>query len=142
MDTSQIEYIVSRFHDKTLPQDEWTHEAHLIVGLHAVLTHGLEKSISVMRDGIKEYNLACGVQNSDSSGYHESITLFFLHALQGFVVRQNGGQALSLAALVDLLLVSEMVKRPYLLQFYRKETIFSVEARRGWVEPDRRPLCL
>ena len=138
MDTSQIDHIVRGFHDKTLPQEEWTHQAHLTVGLHAVLTHGREASIPIMREGIKSYNLSGGVQNTDTGGYHESITIFFLHALEAFVAQQ--GESADLPELVRLLLESEMMERPFILQFYRKETIFSVHARHHWVEPDVRPL--
>ena len=36
----------------------------------------------------------------------------------------------------NALLTSEMAPRDWPLRFYSRERLFSLEARRGWVEPD------
>jgi len=138
MKRSDIEHIITSFHAKTLPKEKWTHQAHLITGLHAIQTNGLSASIPLMREAIKSYNIAVGGENTDTGGYHESITIFFLYALEAFASQHKN--TTSLPDLVVLLLESKMMERPFILQFYRKETIFSVNARRSWVEPDKQPL--
>ena len=138
MKKSAIEQIVVGFHQKTLPLKQWTHQAHLIVGLDTILKHGVEHSIPVMRQGIKAYNLSVGTQNTDSSGYHESITIFFLHALQAF--REKYSDLKTLPELIPQLDQSQLMAQSFMFHFYKKETLFSIQARRHWVAPDIRPL--
>ncbi|HEY0622685.1 hypothetical protein [Sphingomonas sp.] len=45
-----------------------------------------------------------------------------------------------LAGLANALLASEVGSRDWPLRFYSRELLFSVRARRGFVEPDRAPL--
>ena len=81
---AEINHIVQGFQKQTLPKEEWTHQAHLINGLYYVMAEGVEESVQLMRDGVKRYNLSVGTQNTDTGGYHESITIFFMHALDAF----------------------------------------------------------
>lgn len=133
------ERIIQGFHACTLPKEEWTHLAHLIVGLHTVRHHGLAESFGLMRSGIKRYNLSVGGENSDHAGYHETITIFFCHALDAFVQSKSG--SLDFSDLVSQLQHSKLVEHPFMFKFYRRETLFSVHARRHWVEPDQKPLA-
>ena len=73
---SEVQSIVYGFQHHTLPIEEWTHQAHLINGLFYIMHEGLEPSIKLMRMGVKSYNLSVGTQNTDTGGYHESITVF------------------------------------------------------------------
>ena len=132
------ERIIQGFHACTLPKEEWTHLAHLIVGLHTVRHHGLEESFAIMRHGIKRYNLSVGGENSDHAGYHETITIFFCHVLDAFA--KSRGETLKFDDLVAQIQHSKLVEHPFMFQFYRRETLFSVKARRTWVEPDQKPL--
>lgn len=136
--SEEIDHIVKGFHDHSLRKKEWTHQAHLITGLHTLMHHSLEESIHIMREGIKSYNVAVGGQNTDSGGYHETITIFFLHALTAF--KSQFPPSIELVELVNRLNETVLVKRPFMFQFYTKERLFSVEARRGWIEPDLKPL--
>lgn len=138
IDESKIHHIVHGFQNHTLPKEEWTHQAHLINGLFCVMNKGLEKGIKQMRVGIKSYNLSVGTQNTDTGGYHESITVFFMHALKAFKVQFQ--EDLALVDLVNRLDDSPLMDAGFLLQFYSKECLFSVKARREWVEPDIQPL--
>ena len=45
-----------------------------------------------------------------------------------------------LAARVNAMLLSEVGRRDWPLRFYSRELLFSVPARRGFVEPDLAPL--
>ncbi|MEM7331937.1 MAG: hypothetical protein AAF490_07590 [Chloroflexota bacterium] len=134
----EIERIVNGFHDHSLRKREWTHQAHLLTGLHTLFNNDLDSSIKIMRQGIKTYNVAIGGQNTDTGGYHDTITVFFLHALTAFI--EQSGPYLSLLDLVNRLQETILVERPFMFQFYSRALLFSVEARRGWVEPDLRPL--
>ncbi len=130
--------IINGFLDHTLPADEWTHLAHLVVGLHMAEQYDLDTSMQLLRDGICQYNVATGTQNTDTGGYHETITLFFAHAMQAF--NQQWGAELSFDEKVGKIPTSKLVDPGLMFSFYSKELLFSVEARRGLVEPDLRPL--
>jgi len=52
------------------------------------------------------------------------------------------GMALPLHAAVNALLLSSRGRRDLPLQFYSKERLFSVHARRGFIEPDLASLDL
>lgn len=45
---------------RELPHANWTHRAHLAVGVHDVRHRGLAGALQQMRERIKAYNLACG----------------------------------------------------------------------------------
>lgn len=92
----------------------------------------------LMRDGVKSYNLSVGTQNTDTGGYHESITVFFMHALSAF--RQQFPAERSLVDLVNRFDGSPLMDENLLFRFYSKERLFSAKARREWVAPDIQPL--
>ena len=76
--------------------------------------------------------------NSDSEGYHETITRVFLHGVRLFLEQADRSEPLH--ELVNELLLSPMGARDWPLRFYSPERLFSVEARRRFVEPDLRAL--
>ena len=82
-----VEDIVHRFRARTLPREAWTHQAHLAVGLWHVLRHGEDAALAMLRDGIRAYNEAVGVPNSDTRGYHETVTRYYAWAAARFLER-------------------------------------------------------
>ncbi len=72
--------------------------------------------------------------NSDTEGYHETITRSFLHGVRLFLAKPT--RATPLHELVNELLLSPMGRRDWPLRFYSRERLFSVEARRTFVAPD------
>ena len=85
---------------------------------------------------IKTYNLATGVQNTDHSGYHHTITVASLLAIQAHM--KNDFSRLSEA--FSKLVQSEYGRSTWLLTYWSKDLLFSVEARKRWVAPDLRAL--
>jgi hypothetical protein len=71
--------------------------------------------------------------NDDAQGYHHTITIFFLRAISRFYDQFT---AENCGARATRLLALPLAAPDYPLRFYTKERLFSVEARRGWVEPD------
>jgi hypothetical protein len=76
--------------------------------------------------------------NSDSEGYHETITRLFLDGVRQFVAQADATGPLH--DLVNQLLLSPTGQRDWPLRFYSRERLFSVEARRHFVDPDLEPL--
>jgi len=129
--------LVARFRARTLPKPEWTHLAHLAVGLWHVREHGPERALELLRTGITRLNEAHGTVNGDDSGYHETITRAYVCLLSEFIRRHPG---LEVADCVQALLASPLAGKAALLRYYSKESLLSVPARKGWVEPDLEPL--
>jgi hypothetical protein len=137
MSESQTDQLAAMFCARTLPKDQWTHEAHLRVGLWHVLRYPTREALDLLRERISAYNVACGVENTDSSGYHETITRFFVWRIERFIVAADCGRPIDeLAAELVRLLGDKRAP----LDYYTRKRLMSVEARRGWVVPDLRPM--
>ena len=65
-----LDDLVISFQGRTLPKPDWTHGAHLAVGLWHVATYRPPEALDRLRVGIRALNDAHGVVNSASSGYH------------------------------------------------------------------------
>jgi hypothetical protein len=119
--------------DRTLPKPAWTHAAHFAV---AAWLLRCRMDINVARDMpgmIRTYNEATGVENTDSGGYHETITQASIRATRAFLSEHS---ALALFAAVNELLRSPLGQPEWLLRYWSRDKLFSVEARKYWVEPD------
>ena len=121
---------------RTLPKCEWTHAAHFAAAMW-ILTHPNLVAERDMPAFIRGYNEATGTRNTDTTGYHETITLASIGVARAFLA--NRPDARRAEALCELL-ASPFGRSDWLLAYYSRERLFSVEARRGWVEPDLSPL--
>ena len=131
---AEIEHIGEGLLARTLPRPEWTHEAHLAATTY-LLTCRPDVDVDQELPGIiRGYNESVGGMNSDSEGYHETITRVFLHGARLFLT--EAGSRASLHQLVNALLLTPMGRRDWPLRFYSRERLFSVEARRGFAPPD------
>jgi hypothetical protein len=138
-DTEQeIDALVARFDDLSLPKREWTHFAHLTVGFCSLERFGLEASRLAMPDRIRRYNVASGTPNTDSGGYHDTITMFFLAAVARFRTLLPAGT--SRLAAINLLIDDPLGAKDLPLMFYSRDRLMSVAARRRYVEPDLQPI--
>lgn len=125
--------LVRRFQNATLPKSEWTHAAHLAVGAWHVAQYGPVEALKRLRAAIVSLNEAHGTANTDTSGYHETITCAYVMLFAALA--QDGS-----AAAVQAILASPLAAREALLGYYSRERLMSASARRKWVEPDLQPL--
>jgi hypothetical protein len=119
----------------TLPREEWTHEAHLAACTWIVRDR---PDIEIERELpgiISRYNESVGGVNDDTQGYHETITQVYVAGVKAHLADVGGEMPLFEA--VNALLLSARGRRDLPLGFYSKELLFSVPARRSFVEPDR-----
>lgn len=126
-------HIIDGLKARTLAKTEWTHGAHLVAALALLDEKGLGGALSAMPDMIRRYNEASGVHNSDTEGYHHTITVFYLHVINDFIARNPKA---SVHEDASALLGSALAARDYALNFYTKDLLFSVDARRDYVSPD------
>ncbi len=131
---AEIERVAEAMVARVLPKPEWTHEAHLATTTY-LLTRRPDIDVDKELPGlIRRYNESVGGVNSDSEGYHETITRVFLHGVRLFLAEADSNEPLH--ELVNELLLSPMGRRDWPLRFYSAERLFSVEARRKFVPPD------
>ncbi len=123
--------------DRSLPRPEWTHEAHLAACLWIVSERPDIDPDRDLRDIISGYNAAVGGVNDDRQGYHETITRCFILAVRLHLAATGEG---TLVARVNALLMSPCGNRDWPLAYYSCDRLFSVAARRQFVEPDLAPL--
>ena len=121
----------------TLPREAWTHEAHLGACLW-LLSERPDIDLDAEIGGIiRRFNESVGGVNDDTQGYHDSITRAYVAGVRLFLSETT---ATSLVERVNAMLLSDVGRRDWPLRFYSRELLFSVPARRGFVEPDLMPL--
>ncbi len=131
---AEIEHIGEGLLARTLPRAEWTHEAHLAATTYLLLRRpdvDIDKELPGI---ISRYNESVGGVNSDTEGYHDTITRAFLAGVQLFLSEADPTEPLH--DLVNELLLSPMGRRDWPLRFYSPARLLSVDARRGFIEPD------
>jgi len=122
----------------TLPRAEWTHAAHFAAALWLMRYRpDLEPSREMPRL-IRAYNESVGRVNDDSGGYHETITLASLRAARG--VLDAFPPDAPVYRIVNALMSSNLANPNWLLEYWSRDRLMSVEARRTWLEPDLKPL--
>lgn len=72
---AEIDAFLVAFEGCTLPKAEWTHSAHLLTG--ACYVHGMQReaALAKMRECVRRYNESVGGKNTETSGYHETVTV-------------------------------------------------------------------
>lgn len=124
--------------DCSLPKAEWTHEGHFAAALW-LLRYGPDLATpGAMRGLIMRYNEATNTPNTDSGGYHHSITVASLRAAAHHLAEHAPDEPLH--EVLAALMASPHGRSDWLLAHWRRETLFSVAARRDWVAPDLAPL--
>jgi hypothetical protein len=74
-----LEKLIQEFENGNLAKNAWTHHAHLRVGAWYVWHLGPAEALITLRHRIRSLNDAHGTENSQNSGYHETITQFYIN---------------------------------------------------------------
>ena len=127
---SSLDAFLESFLDGSLERSAWTHAAHVALAA-AWIYEEPATALDRLRAGIRRYNEACGVANSDSAGYHETLTRFWADRIAGSM----DGRHSRLEA------VREAVARygehsGLFRQYYSFDVVRSAAARREWMAPD------
>lgn len=131
---AEIEHLGEGLLARTVKREEWTHEAHLAATTYLLLRRPDVDLDKELPDIIRRFNESVGGANSDTEGYHETITCVFLAGVRLFLGEAEAEEPLH--ELINELLLSPMGRRDWPLRFYSRARLFSVEARRHFVEPD------
>ena len=133
----EVEFIAAGLLTRTLPKSAWTHAAHFAATLWLLKYH---REFDLSRDmpaTIRAYNEAAGGRNTDTEGYHETITQASIAAAREFL---NARAEEPVFETCNALMASDLGDPDWLLRYWSRERLFSAEARRSWVEPDLAPM--
>jgi len=137
---NEIDSLIHAFQECSLPRSQWTHEAHLTVALWYYLFCDSEpEAIDAIRNGIKRYNSVQGIETTKDSGYHETLTLFWVQTVREYLADES--QNRSIVHLANGL-IEQYADRTLPFRYYTREHLMSWEARINWVEPDLRAIEL
>ena len=131
---AEVEGIGAGLLARTLPVGEWTHGAHWAAALWLIVRRPDLYPPRDLPGLIRAYNVSLGNRNTETSGYHETITQASLRA-----ARHDVALAAADAPLFEIcnrVLASDLGRPDWLLRYWSKPVLFSTEARRIWVGPD------
>jgi hypothetical protein len=123
--------------DRSLPKTKWTHAAHFAATLWLLRCRPEIELAREMPGFIRGYNEATGGANTDTSGYHETITQASIRAARAFLAT---APVQPLFATCNALMRSPLGEPDWMLLYWTRPRLFSVEARRAWLEPDIKEL--
>jgi hypothetical protein len=140
----EIERVALGLLDCSLPHAEWTHQAHFASAIW-LRRHRPQLHLPSQLPGIiRAYNTANGVPNSDTQGYHETITLVSLRAIRSYLgwfpLTEKGSAAPIYQVVASLMNSFVGHDKLWPLKYWSHDVLFSATARREWVEPDLLPL--
>ena len=72
---SELQDLVSRFSNATLPASKWTHAAHLVTGLWHATSFSEPDALNRMREGILRLNAAHGQAEALEKALHGQIVV-------------------------------------------------------------------
>lgn len=133
----EIYSLIHAFQECSLPRNQWTHAAHLTIALWYLFYDSEPEAINAIRHGIKHYNWVQGIENTKDSGYHETLTLFWMRTVGGYLAEEK--RNLSIVSLANGL-IAQYADRTLPFRYYTRDRLMSWEARLNWVEPDLRAI--
>jgi hypothetical protein len=122
----------------TLPKAEWTHTAHFAAALWLIRARGVAAARTDMPGLIRRYNESAGGRNTDTEGYHETITQASLHMAARAI--QASEQEAPLSDVLAGLMAGPCGRSDWIFTYWSQDRLSSVEARRSWLPPDRQDL--
>jgi hypothetical protein len=128
----EITDLVRRFESCEIHPEGFRHYQHLTVALWYVRQFPYDDASEKMRTGIQRLSAAYG-----KTGYHETITLFWLVMVRDFAAAADSEEAICVLA---NRMVTEYKNKDLINEYYSAERLDSLTAKEGWVEPDLKSL--
>lgn len=127
----EIRTLVESFEACSFHPSEFRHYQHLTVAMWYVRHLPFAEATDKVTSGIRRLAETYG-----KTGYHETITLFWLRIVSGFV-KSHGNE--TLPALANAL-IEHCADKDLIGRHYSPELLASAEAKAKWVEPDLQAL--
>jgi len=123
---------IRQFEAYSFPFDQWHHRAHVKLAYLYLTRHGFDAAGTKLRNGIRAYNAANNIPDQPTSGYHETLTQFWLRIIETTV--QQYGLLPTADEFFDFHPQLSQKKNHRL--FYSPDLFMSPEAKQKFVEPD------
>jgi len=131
-DDAEIRALVAAFESCSFHPSEFKHYQHLAVTLWYVSYLPYDEAAERMKDGIRKLAATYG-----KTGYHETITLFWLSLVRSFLAdKEAPGSVFELANR----LIFSYGDKSLINEYYSTELLTSQLAKTEWVEPDLKPM--
>jgi hypothetical protein len=127
----EIRTLVESFEACTFHPSQFRHYQHLTVALWYLQTLPFEEATGKVTGGIRRLAETYG-----KTGYHETITLFWLRVVSCFIAERKD---LTLPDLANRV-IEHCLDKDLISRHYSPDLLASAKAKAEWVEPDRQPL--
>ena len=128
----EIEAVARAMMSCNLPKERWTHAAHFAAALWLLRERG-EAAFAEMPGPIRRYNESVGGRNTDTEGYHETITQASLKVAARALEAAEGAP---LSAVLAEMMTGPCGRSGWIFDYWTKARLMSPEARREWTAPD------
>ena len=135
---SALTEFLKAFEEGTYPIKQWTHESHIIMAAGYLSQLSEEAATPVIREGIKHFNLSQGGQNTNTSGYHETLTIFWIRIVAAFL--ETLPETLSRLDKVRACANKFGPLSGLFRDYWSYDLLQSTEARKEWRAPDLKAL--
>jgi hypothetical protein len=117
----------------SLPKEEFTHAGHVTVAASYLYGSDVAAVLPRIRIEIRRFNESVGGANTETAGYHETLTVFWLRVVDGLLREKQPGSRLEAVRMA----VAAFGGRSGLhKEYYSGDVVGNRVARREWVEPD------
>jgi hypothetical protein len=131
--------LLRQFQDLTLPFDQWTHRAHVKVAYLHLQKYPLDEALSRICAGIKSYNAANKVPESQTAGFNQTTTVAFLHLVAAVMRAYERTHPVRTAdEFCDT--HPQLMSKHVLRFFYSPQGRMHPDAKTKFIEPDLAPL--
>ena len=128
-----LDRFIAAFEDGTWPIANWKHGHHLVMATCYVFAHGRGEALARARVNIRKYNEAQGGKNTEDSGYHETLTVFWIDVVTRAIPSEKS-RVEAVRSVVSALAPQRDLWREY----YSFDVVKSREARAVYIPPDLR----
>lgn len=128
----EIIAIVKSFEMCEIKPEQFSHGLHITVAAWYLTQSSYEEAEKRMRDGLHRF-----LSHYNLDGYNETITLFWLKAVQDFLLQYKEKD--SIVAIVNDA-VGHFSDSKLIFKYYSREHLMSDEAKKKHLEPDLLPL--
>ena len=128
----QIRTLVNAFETCQIHPSEFKHYQHLTVALWYLSHLPYDEAVERMKRGIQRLAASYG-----KTGYHETITEFWLRLVRSFLEGVKDSD--SLAALANQC-IARYGNAKLISAYDSNELLTSPQAKTGWIEPDLQPM--
>lgn len=123
----------TQFESCEFPISDFDHRCHIRLAYVYLVENNTEMSIQLMREALNRFLQHHGV---DSSKYHETLTQAWILAVHHFMNKTDATNS------ADSLIEQrpEMLDSNIMMTHYSTELLFSEEARKTFLQPNRDPI--